>query len=169
MPLVAALASLSLAQPASAQMEFNEQEVTALARVGMPSAFQSLQQRCRSALPGDAYIYAQGNALRTRLQSVSQGAWPQARSAIIRLVTRENAAIAGLLASMPPESLQPFVDEMIAGMVATRVEVGKCGQIDRFLQLVDPLPAQNLAELIGFIAMEAQKNDAGAIATGLAR
>ena len=166
---IAALAAIMTVQPAAAQGQFNEEEVSALARVAMPRAFQSLQQKCSPILPLNSYIFANGDELLYRLQGASAGAWPQARGAIIRLVTRENPQIAALLNAMPPESLQPFVDELIAGMVSTKLETGRCEQIDRILELLDPLPAENLAELIGIAVIEAQQDEAGIMATGLNR
>lgn len=169
-----ALAALICAQPAFAQaslaqQDFTEEEVSALARVAMPRAFQSLQQKCRPVLPGTSYIYAEGNTLQSRLQAASQGAWPQARSAILRLASRDNPQMGNILAAMPPESLQPFLDELVASIVTTRLETVRCDQIDRVLELLDPLPAENLASLIGIAVIEAQKDDAGMHTTGLAR
>lgn len=164
-----ATAALCLAQPALAQEEFSEQEVAALARAAMPSALLSLQDKCRPALPANAYIFASGSNLYSRLQAASRGAWPQARGAIVRMASRDNPQFGNILAALPPESLQPFVDEMVAGIVTTRMETARCDQIDRVLELLDPLPAENLAKLIGIAVLEAQKDEAGMFTTGLDR
>ena len=163
-PLIAALALAGalVAQPAAAQstkLDLNEREAAALARFAMPRAFESVQRKCRATLPSDAYMIARGDTVRARLRSASEGSWTGARAAIIRLAARENPDMRPLLERMPPEALQPFADEMIAGMIVSEVTTDKCGQIDRVLELLDPLPADNLADLIAFVVMEAQKGE----------
>lgn len=156
----ALLASALVAQPLSAQQapDMSEEEVAAFVRVALPGAFRSIQSKCRTSLDSDAYIYASGDELHARFTEASQDAWPAAAQMIGRSASKNNPAMGEVMAGMPPEVLQPFVDEMIAGMVTSKVEDKHCEQINRALALLDPLPPENLAELIGMAYAESQKS-----------
>lgn len=148
------------AQPLSAQVDLSEREVVQIARFALPNAFQAVQQRCRQNLAADAYIYAEGGALHSRLVAASRGSWPEARDIALDMLTRENPEMAGIFNQMPSKTLRPFAEELIASALASEVEPRNCGQINRVLELLDPLPAENLTDLIGLIAVEAQKQEA---------
>ena len=156
---IAAAATL-LCAPAHAQERLSPEEASALARYAMPRVFTAIQQRCRAALPGDAYIFASGDRVQARLSSVSNGSWPAARAAIVRIASADNPQMSQILSRMPPEALEPFVDELVAGLVVSEVSSQRCPQVDRVLELLDPLPAENLAEIIALIVIEAQNEDA---------
>lgn len=155
-----AAAGMLLSAPAHAQIDFSQDEAAALARYAMPRAFVAVQQRCRAVLPGQAYIFASGDRLHARLSSVSSGSWPAARAAIVRMASADNPQMSEILSRMPPEALEPFVDELVAGLVATEIDPLRCPQIDRALELLEPLPPENLAELIGLAVVEAQNENA---------
>ena len=156
--LLAAAAAVT-GTPAAAQSlpQMSEDEANALARFAMPRAFQGVQQTCRNTLGGDAYIYASGNRLMGKLQTASRGSWPTARRAIMQMVRSQSPDMLPLINSMPSDSLQPFAEEMIAGMVVSKMKVGECERVNRVLELLDPLPPENLAGLIAYVFVQAQE------------
>ncbi len=164
----ALLASALITQPVAAQQmpEMSEEEVAAFVRVALPGAFRSIQTKCRTSLDGNAYIYASGDELHALFAAASRDAWPGAAQMIARSASRDNPAMGEVLAGMPPEVLQPFLDEMVAGMVTSRVEEKHCSQINRAMELLDPLPPENLAALIGLAYAESQKGRDGEQAAG---
>ena len=46
---------------------------------------------------------------------------------------------------------EQMLDAIIEGMVAQEIPTEKCGQIDRVIGLLAPLPAQNTADLIAVV------------------
>ena len=168
---LACLAAVS-AVPATAQLpagiDLSEDEMAVFARLAMPTAFRSLQAKCNPVLDADAYMYRSGDALQRRLTTASETAWPNAGRMIARVAARGNPAMGEILAGMPADSLRPFVNEMVAGMIATRVEAGQCERIDRVLALLEPLPPENLADLAAFAYIEAREAETGS-STGAAR
>lgn len=164
-----ALASLSL--PASAQdlPQMSEAEVNAVALYAMPHAFRALQARCATQLPGSAYIRARGDALGSRLDQASRGRFPAARAALTRMVTAENPQMAALLGQLPAENIEPLARELIAGKVQSEVQLADCAKYDRVLELLDPLPPENLASLMGVLVIEAQGRSRNPSASGTAR
>ena len=157
-PVLLAAAALSTT-PAAAQINLSEEEMEVFARAAMPAALRSLQTRCDPVLGTDAYMFARGDALQRRLTSASEAAWPDAVRLVARVAARGNPAMGEVLAGMPPESLRPFVSEMVAGMVNQRVAVDQCERIDRVLKLLDPLPPENLSQLVAYAYAEAQAED----------
>lgn len=157
-----ALLACAIAQPLAAQNrpQFSAAEVNAVALYAMPHAFRALQTRCGAQLPGDAYMRMNGDALGTRLDRASRGRFPAARAAMTRLVTSENPQMATLIQQLPAENVEPLARELIAGKVQSEVDLADCGKIDRILALLDPLPPESLAELMGVVVLETQTGGA---------
>ncbi len=147
----ALLAAAIFSSPSAAQTvpDMTEEEVDAFVRVALPGALLSMQEKCRNELPEDAYIYASGDEVHARFLAAADDAWPTAVGMIARAASRDNPAMGEVMAGMPAEVLQPFVEEMIAGMVTNQVEAKHCDRINQGLELLDPLPPENLAALIG--------------------
>lgn len=154
-PLVLAVALL--AQPATAQqLELTEQEMATVARIGMPAAFRSLQAKCDPMLDSNAYIYARGEALHRRLLSVSNAAASGASRVIASVTARSSPAMGEIVGGMPPEVLRPYFDEMVAGMLTREIQTENCAAINRALELIEPLPAENLADLLALAYTQEQ-------------
>ena len=68
--------------------------------------------------------------------------------------------MSAMLEMMGDEALRPFVDSLIASMVAQEIKPDSCGDIERGLEILDPLPAENVADLIGFAVEMAQRDKA---------
>jgi hypothetical protein len=160
---LAALLACALAQPLSAQTrpQMSEAEVSAVALYAMPHAFRALQTRCTAQLPADAYMRANGGELGSRLDRASRGRFPAARAALTRLVTSENPQMATLIQQLPAENVEPLARELIAGKVQSEVDLADCGKFDRILSLLDPLPPENLAALMGVMVLETQGRGTG--------
>lgn len=167
----AALALAALALPAAAQErpQLNEAEINAVALYSMPHALRALQARCAPQLPVEAYLRTQGDALGTRLDRSARGRFPAARAAMTRLLTGENPQMATLIGQLPAENVEPLVRELIAGKVQSEVKLEDCGKLNRVLELLDPLPPENLASLMGVFVLEAQARGNGASNSGNAR
>ena len=168
---LAALALAAVSQPASAQdlPQMSEAEVNAVALYAMPHAFRALQARCATQLPGGAYIRTRGDVLGSRLDQASRGRFPAARAALTRMVTAQNPQMAALLGQLPAENIEPLARELIAGKVQSEVQLTDCARYDRVLELLDPLPPENLASLMGVLVIEAQGRSRATTTTGTSR
>lgn len=168
---VIAVLACAVAQPALAQSrpQLSEAEVNAVALYAMPHAFRALQTRCVPQLPADAYIRTRGDDMGTRLDRASRGRFPAARAALTRLVTSENPQMATLLAQLPADNVEPLARELIAGKVQSEVNLSDCAKYNRVLELLDPLPPENLASLMGVLVVEAQASSTRSANSGNAR
>lgn len=160
--LCAAQPAIAQKQRPPAQGQLSEADAAALAHYAMPLAFAGVQAECQAHLPRSAYIYTGGDALAARLEAASAGSWPRARNAIFLIGgSNRDAEMAEVIANMPEEAISPFVSEMIRSLVAQEMDAEVCVKVDRVLEMLDPLPPENLANLFGFIMIEAGFNERG--------
>jgi len=60
---------------------------------------------------------------------------------------------------MPEKQLRPFVDGLVTQMIAGEIKPKTCGKIERGLELLSPLPVDNTAQLMTFVAELAELKD----------
>jgi hypothetical protein len=62
-----------------------------------------------------------------------------------------NEDMGAMLAALPEDALRPFVDALVGQMIAGEIKPDSCGKIERGLELLSPLPAENVGGLVAFI------------------
>lgn len=123
-------------------------EVGALTQFSLPGAISGARDHCRQVLPADAYLVRQGAALAERYRQDSDGSWPAAKSAFLKLSANGNADAHRLLRAMPDHSLQQMASGLIQGLVTTELPLKHCARVDRMVDLLAPLPAANAAGVV---------------------
>jgi hypothetical protein len=153
---IAALAALALPATAEAR-DLSSTETQAAVRYALPHLLAGIRSTCGPKLSQDGYLAKNGAALFDRYSQGSEAAWPAARSALMELGSEKNSDMAQMFTQMPDSALKPFVDAMISSMVATKIKAGDCGDVERGLELLAPLPPENIAGLVGFVIEMADK------------
>lgn len=154
-----ALAALATAQTAHAQ----QQACVAPADLGdaviyaMPIAFDAARTACANRLSRDGFMATGGEAFITQFRAGQNSAWPGAFRLLKTFMADESRAGADLdmtamLSALPEDSLRPFVDGMVGQMIAAEIKGDSCAQIERGLELISPLPTDNVGGLFAFIA-----------------
>ena len=155
---IAAVAALSL--PATAQAEeMSPAAVQSAVRYSLPHLLSGVRASCSSKLSANGYLATQGDALLARFSQGSEAAWPAAKSALMQLGAKEEKGMGAMLGQMPDSALKPFVDATISTMVATKLKPENCGDVERGLELLAPLPPENIAGLVGFVIEMAERDD----------
>lgn len=156
--LLATLAATGLATaPLAAQQpsaEPSPQQIEAATRYALPHLFQGFRAVCDKTLAADGYVRTQGDRLETKFAQGSDASWPQAKAALLQMAAKEggeDGEALGMFAQLPDENLKPFVDGIIFSLVASELETDRCGDVERGLALLDPMPAENIAGLMGFL------------------
>ena len=163
----AALAGLALgvSAPAAAQAEdLDPAMVAAASRYALPVAFEGYLSACNTKLARDGYINTNSSRIHAKFAEGSDAAWPSAKAAMLQMASKEAGDMTAMFEMMGDEALRPFVDGLIASMVSSEIKTENCADIERGLEILDPLPADNVAELIGFfveLAERDKKNEAG--------
>jgi hypothetical protein len=70
----------------------------------------------------------------------------------------ENDAMMQMLGSLSEEQLRPFVDAFLSQMLTEQIKPDSCAKIDRGIELLSPLPVENVGGLVAF-ALEQAKLD----------
>lgn len=155
-----------VAAPLSAQADPTPEQVEAATRYALPHLFEGFRATCADTLSADGYLASEGDRLQTKFSDGADAYWPQAKTAMINLASQragEASSELVMFASLPDESLQPLVDGLVFALVATELKTEQCGNVERALALLDPLPVENFAGLIGFM-FEMVQNDKDASA-----
>jgi hypothetical protein len=158
-----ALALVALATAHTAQAQ--QQTCVAAADIGdtvlyaMPIAYDAVSRSCSSQLKADGFIAQDGAAFIDNFRARQDSAWPGALR-LLKTFMAKNAAEKGtsdtdmsaMIAALPDESLRPFVDGLVGQMIAKEIKPDSCGKIERGMELLSPLPVDNVAGLLTFIA-----------------
>ncbi len=157
----ATIALAIVALPASAIAEVAEKpclqpaEAEALMMFILPGAFDALTDRCRASLPADAPLSRIGHALALRYRPESESAWPLAKAAFGKVSDPAAIKILG------DDTLKKLVSTGIANELPKSVKPKDCGLVDRFVAALEPLPARNMALLMGALIEVGSRTGAG--------
>lgn len=149
------------ATPAMAQPdELDPVAVAAAARYALPIAFDGFLRRCSTNLLPDGYAKSNATMLRAKFADGSDEAWPAAKAAMMQMTAEDAGDMSAMFEMMGDDALRPFVDGLVEGMVSQEIKSDDCESIERGLEILDPLPADNIAALLGFVVEMGQKEEA---------
>ncbi len=161
--LAPALAFVALATATTAQAQ--QQTCVAAADLGdtvlyaMPIAYDAVSTACASQLGRDGFMAKGGDAFIEKFRARQNSAWPGAFRLLKTFMAKDAAGEAksgtdmtAMIAALPEESLRPFVDGLVGQMIAGEIKPDSCGKIERGMELLSPLPVENVAGLMTFIA-----------------
>ena len=158
----AAIAGTLAIQPVAATAQETRLEPVnfeAATLYALPHLFKGYTTVCADVLSSDGYVATNADRLSAKFAGASDGTWPQARDALGQLAAKEGGSEgADLLTMMPDGSLKPFIDGILFALVSTEMKPERCSDVERALELFDPMPAENIAGLMGFI-MEMVERD----------
>lgn len=166
-----ALAALVSAQGAQAQQAcVAPQDLSDTVTYALPILYDSLQSPCQQQFAASSFMQAQGPAFIDRFRARQDAAWPGTMRLLKTFMTRStdgkdaaDAEMMALITSLPEESLRPFVDgivgQMINEKVASDIKPQTCSDIAEAMELIEPLPAENVGGLVTFIARQADIKD----------
>lgn len=133
-------------------------EASSLAAYALPAAITGTTKRCAPSLAPSAFLPRGGAELANRYAARKVQNWPAAKAAFFKIGGGAKDDSSALLKTLPDPSLQQMLDAIIEGMVAQEIPLTKCGEIDRVVGLLAPLPAQNTADLIAVVLGLASKS-----------
>jgi len=149
--LGAALLTLAPGIAQATQQCLTPAEASSLAAYALPAAITGTTKRCAPSLSSTAFLPRGGTELANRYAARKTQNWPAAKAAFFKIGGGSKDESSALLKTLPDPSLQQMLDAIIEGMVAQEIPLAKCGEIDRVVGLLAPLPAQNTADLIALV------------------
>jgi hypothetical protein len=119
----------------------------------MPHAMDALTIACGETLPASGFLNNGGAAeMRAGFAERQDEAWPGAIRLIERFASKgRSSEMWETLRNLPDESIRPFIDAIIVQKLAEEIPTKECGNIERGLALMAPLPPENIGGLAAFL------------------
>lgn len=153
---VALLATVSLAASAAAAPKeecVTEAEGAAIMAALMPDLINGLGDKCAAHLPANSYLVQNGKVLAARYKVLADQRWPTAKLAFGRMTGEPEMAD-----KLPDEFFRPMLGSMVGSELVKGVTPQDCSGANRIVENLAPLPAENVANLIGAILVLAEKD-----------
>ena len=156
-----ALAALATSQTALAQAQacVASADLSDAVVYAMPIAYDATRTACANRLSSGGFVATGGEAYIGQFRAGQNQAWPGAFRVLKTFLASDSASESGapvemgaMLSARPEESLRPFVDALVGQMIADEIKGDSCDKIERGLELISPLPTQNVGGLVAFIA-----------------
>lgn len=145
-------AATSGATPASAQADnLDPDSVAAAVRYTLPLAFKGYVSRCSGTLDANGFALSNAPRLNAKFSEGVDAAWPSARNLIMQVAKEQAGDMSALFDVMEDDDLRPFVDGIVELLAAQEIKLEDCQTIERGLEILDPLPADNVGALFGFL------------------
>lgn len=155
-----ALTALASATAAQAQQQpcVNPADLSDAVVYVMPVAFDAAKTVCGASLAKGGFMAREGDAYIAQFRDGQAKAWPGAFRFLKTFMEQGGAGtaagdadMAAMLSAMPADALRPFVDALVGQMIAGEIKSDSCGKIERGLELLSPLPRENMGGLAAFV------------------
>ena len=123
----------------------------------MPLLASAVDQRCAGTLAPGGFMATQGDEFVAPYLAIREQHWPgtvrllQSFSSKGKKSDKNGFDAAKMFETLPPDALQPFVDAIIVQMVQEQIKPESCSKIERGVELLAPLPPENVGGLLAFI------------------
>lgn len=138
---IAGLLCTTSAQAGEAAQCLPPEKAEALFSYALPIVIGTARTQCADILPASAPLLREDSRQFQKYVTASDEAWPDAKDTIAIFTDNK------LPADLDLDSLRPFVEAMIPAMLADEIKPKHCSTINRFYELLEPMPAQNLAAM----------------------
>jgi hypothetical protein len=157
-----ALAFTALAQAQAAQAQQScvaASDVSDMVVYTLPIAYDAARTACSNQFRQDGFIARDGERFIGTFRAKQNTSWPGAFRVMKMFMERQGASgpmggmdMGGLLNTLPDSSIRPVADGIMGQMIAKEIKPKDCGKIERGMELLSPLPADNVGALFSFIA-----------------
>jgi hypothetical protein len=147
-----ALSLASASTAASTKECLSEAEGSAVFAAMLPDLIDGLRDKCGTYLSAGSFLAKNADGLIERYRTVADQRWPTAKLAFARIAGEEE-----MVDKLPDEFFRPMIGVMIGKEVLKDLKVTDCPSADRIVENLAPLPAENVAGLIGAILMLAEE------------
>ncbi len=121
----------------------------------MPIAYDGALKSCKNEFTEDSFLpSAEGRDFIEKFRAKQDETWGGTyRAAQVFMASQggDDSGMGDILGSMDENALRPFADALIGQMIAEEIKPDSCGKIDRGIELLSPLPAENVGGLVSFI------------------
>ncbi len=150
----AALSTAALPTTLSAQECVAQSDVADAVVFAVPIAVKTLRTKCGGTLSSDGFLMSGSDTMVAAFEQQATAAWPGALRLISTFAGKDGGAdaIAESLATLDAENAGNLLGVLLPGMVMKDFDMQDCGKIERGLELLAPLPPENLGGIAAFLA-----------------
>lgn len=152
-----AFTAVGTAQTALAQQACVEPEDAADAVIyAMPAAYEATLKACDTEFDAGSFLRSADGQnfieqFRTQRDERWDGTFRFLRTFMSAQGDGGDKGMADMISALPEESLRPFVDGLMGQLIGEQIKPDSCGKIDRGVELMSPLPADNVSGLVAFV------------------
>ena len=162
-----ALSALATSQAAMAQSQacVAPDDMADAVVYAMPIAYDAASTACANRFSANGFMKTRGDAYIASFREGQATAWPGAFRFLKTFMAKKEGAEGGemdmgaMIAGMPEDALRPFVDAFVGQMIAAEIKGDSCGKIERALELLSPLPSENIGGLVAFLMQLTDSKD----------
>lgn len=143
--MVVAIPAAATAQTASQCL--TPKEAHGLITFALPDIITSVSTKCAPSLGEDGYLSRSGADLAARYRAAAAPNWPMAKQAIRKFIGTDTE----LLQNLPDDALKGFFGAGVTTAIVKDIKPEQCGDIDRVMKVLAPLPPENMSQLVGII------------------
>lgn len=155
----AALAMTAMVQPQIAQAQAAEQacveqQVVSDAMVyATPILAEAFMDKCSSELSSTGFMATKGDEFIGRFDALQDTSWPGAMRLLQNFGSSSGkiGELSSMISTLPEEAIRPFIDAILLQRIHQEIKVADCGKIERGIELISPLPPENIGGLMSFI------------------
>lgn len=119
----------------------------------MPLLTQAVRGKCSASLSSSGFIARQGDAFVAPYVARQAAAWPGALRMLSQFggSDKDGAEMMQMFSALPADTVRPLFDAIIEQKVAEEIKVADCAKIERGVELLSPLPPENVSGLVTFL------------------
>lgn len=141
----ALLLALALPGQAMAAECLTRAQATALITYVVPDAVSALAERCNAqSAPGGFFSTGLDQWLGSA-RTTAEGFWPDAKIAFFRVADMD--ADDPIIGKLPDSAIQGMLGPLVGATITQEIKEADCGSVERMIELIAPLPVQNLGAL----------------------
>lgn len=127
-------------------------QMEALITYALPSLITGIAKTCAGSLAPTAFLRTSSGALAERYRADSARHWPMARAAMTAMTGQD-------LSALGEDTEKAMVSSLVGIGIAGAIKPKDCGDVNEAIEILSPLPAQNLGRLTAMLAILGSKDD----------
>lgn len=143
--IIVSFPALAIAQ--TAKQCLTPKEAQGLISFVLPDVIAGVASKCAPSLSPKSYLSTNGAELAARYRVAAAPNWPAAKQAMRKIIELDK----DMMAALPDEALKGFFGAGVSTAIVKDIEPPQCSDIDRVLQVIDPLPAESMTALAGIL------------------
>lgn len=157
--IAAAIALTGTSARAATETCVTPAEMNGLVTYFLPQVVDKVVDTCSVHLPASSYLRTAFGARADELRKDADAAWPQARTAFIKIGGGKNPKDVAMMKDLPDEALRPIVEVGLADALGLDLKPGGCADVNDIGEALAPLSNGQMVHLIAVALTTAARGD----------